>query len=217
MAEPPAHDVAAGEDLSPFFEVAELQTYEDESRYEHPGESSPAWHEMLYSMGLAPPPPHLWPLALWAEQPPQQIPQTTMVLKNVPCNYDRQKLLGLLDAQGFRERYDFVYLPIDFCKGGNYGYCNINFVDEASATEFATLMHDFSDWEIPSKKRAIVEARRDGQGREFLVEYFRNSDIMHKDVPDEFRPLLLENGQKVAFPAPTKRPKRPKGFPHARG
>ena len=35
------------------------------------------------------------------------------------------------------------------------------------------------------------------------LERFQNASIMHESVPDEYKPILLEAGVRVAFPAPT--------------
>lgn len=37
------------------------------------------------------------------------------------------------------------------------------------------------------------------QGQEALIEHFRNSVVM--DVPDEWRPTILKNGEVQEFPA----------------
>lgn len=39
--------------------------------------------------------------------------RTTVMLRNVPNDYTRQMLLDMLDDEGFKALYDFVYLPID--------------------------------------------------------------------------------------------------------
>ncbi|CAK0852109.1 unnamed protein product [Prorocentrum cordatum] len=41
------------------------------------------------------------------------------------------------------------------------------------------------------------------QGRSADVKHYGNAPAMHKVVPDEFRPVLLQNGQQQLFPEPT--------------
>jgi hypothetical protein len=37
------------------------------------------------------------------------------------------------------------------------------------------------------------------------VELYRNSPVMHHSVPDACKPILLRNGVRIPFPAPTAR------------
>jgi len=48
------------------------------------------------------------------------------------------------------------------------------------------------------------------QGKDMHVERYRNSPLMHKDVPDWHKPILFENGERIDFPPPTKRLKEPR-------
>ena len=51
-----------------------------------------------------------------------------MMLRNLPNNYTRDMFLSLLDEEGLSELYDFVYLPMDFCRDANLGYAFVNLV-----------------------------------------------------------------------------------------
>ena len=48
------------------------------------------------------------------------------------------------------------------------------------------------------------------QGYEAHVERYRNSAVMHKSVPDEFRPVVFQAGRRQRFPPPTRFLKPPK-------
>ena len=50
------------------------------------------------------------------------------MLRNLPNNYTRDMFLSLLDEEGLSELYDFVYLPMDFCRDANLGYAFVNLV-----------------------------------------------------------------------------------------
>merc|ERR1719321_875490 len=54
--------------------------------------------------------------------------RTTVMLRNIPNNYTRAKLLELLDKEGFLACYDFIYLPMDFKRNANLGYAFLNLV-----------------------------------------------------------------------------------------
>merc|ERR1712139_725567 len=54
----------------------------------------------------------------WAAAPLHNVAPTTLMLRNLPIEYDRTMLLELLDAEGFTGPYDFLYLPADFRKNG---------------------------------------------------------------------------------------------------
>lgn len=136
---------------------------------------------------------------------------TTMVLRNIPNNYTRDMCVALIDSVGkgcFKNEYDFVYLPIDFHRDSNRGYMFINFVSVESALAFRETIYDFKDWAIPSTKRAMAEPSK-FQGREKLIEHFRNSEVMHENVPSHYKPLLFDTGRVVDFPRPTVPPKPP--------
>jgi len=48
------------------------------------------------------------------------------------------------------------------------------------------------------------------RGLEAHVDRYRNSPLMHALVPDTYRPLLFRDGQRIAFPPPTKKIKAPR-------
>ena len=41
------------------------------------------------------------------------------------------------------------------------------------------------------------------------VDRYRNSPVMHRDVPDEYKPVIFKNGVRKNFPRPTKKVKAP--------
>jgi len=48
------------------------------------------------------------------------------------------------------------------------------------------------------------------QGYGAHIYRYRNSPVMHKDVPEEFKPVAFVNGIRIKFPAPTKRIRPPR-------
>jgi len=139
--------------------------------------------------------------------PPQDKSQqswTTVMLKNIPNDYTQDMLLKLLDEEGFSCKYDFVYLPMDFRSGSAFGYAFINLVTPEHTRLFESHFHGFCRWAFPSRKVAEVTWSRPMQGLAATVERYRNSPIMHHDVPECYKPCMFQNGTRVCFPLPTK-------------
>jgi hypothetical protein len=134
---------------------------------------------------------------------------TTVMLRNVPNNISRDALLSLLDQQGFEGQYDFVYLPIDFARQANLGYAFINLLPGVTE-RFWNVFQGFSSWGGPSRKVCEVIWSSPCQGIEEHIARYRNSPLMHEAVPDQCRPVLFENGKRIAFPPPTKSVRAPR-------
>jgi len=142
-------------------------------------------------------------------------PKTTVQLRHVPASFSRAMLVSLLDAQGFKALYDFVYLPMSFSTKESLGYAFINFVQAEDAARFRDLM------EIPGppglEREKLDSSAPDSntswsvwQGLAENTRRYRNSPVMGKGVPDDFKPILLSEGKRVAFPRPTKKVKEPR-------
>jgi len=136
--------------------------------------------------------------------------RTTVMLRNFPNNYKRDDVLKLLDIQGFSGKYDFLYFPIDFDTSAALGYAFVNLVSTADAEALMEKLEGFSQWHVTSDKICTVVWSQQSQGLATHVQRYRNSPLMHELVPDEYRPVLFEEGQRVAFPSPTKKIKAPR-------
>merc|ERR1719476_653952 len=71
-----------------------------------------------------------------AKQMPQAEVRTTIMLKNIPASYSRSRVVKLLEDQGFRQIFDFVYLPRVFETGRILGYALVNLVSPLMAQVF---------------------------------------------------------------------------------
>ncbi|CAE7841864.1 TE1, partial [Symbiodinium microadriaticum] len=120
--------------------------------------------------------------------------RTTLMLRNVPNNYSREMFLAMLDEHGFAGRYDFVYLPCDFYRQANLGYAFVNLVDGVAVDALWRTFDGFSGWALPTAK--VCQAH---------VERYRNSPVMHRSVPDEYKPVIFKNGVRKNFPRPPKK------------
>ncbi|CAE7780100.1 ML5 [Symbiodinium sp. CCMP2592] len=148
---------------------------------------------------------------LEGEAKPTQLPEckTTVMLRNVPNDYTREMLLELLDSQGFAGRYNFAYLPCDFYRDANLGYAFVNLVDRVAVDDIWAAFDGFASWSLPTTKVCQVRWSSPHQGFEAHVERYRNSPVMHRCVPDEYKPVIFQLGVRQPFPPPTKTVKAP--------
>jgi len=132
--------------------------------------------------------------------------RTTVQFKNIPNDYTRQMFLDMLDAEGFKHAYDFVYLPVDLNRNRptNKGYAFINFIKSSEAERFAKHFEGWAKWKFSSSKIGVVVWGA-VQGLQANIAEHRNSAIMHPSVPDDLKPILIQDGEHVPFPGPTRR------------
>mmetsp|Transcript_64769 Transcript_64769/g.163038 ORF Transcript_64769/g.163038 Transcript_64769/m.163038 type:complete len:427 (+) Transcript_64769:69-1349(+) len=142
------------------------------------------------------------------EDPSQ--PWTTVMMRNIPNDYTGTMLLDLLNERGFEGLYNLVYLPMDYHRKAGFGYAFIDFLSTEEAQRFRETFEGFSDWGLVSHKICNVSWSDALQGVQAHIDRYRNSPVMHDAVPDEFKPMLFENGQRVPFPAPTKSIRAPR-------
>ena len=114
--------------------------------------------------------------------------RTSVMIKNVPNKYTKAALLQLIDTN-HAGTYDFFYLPIDCRNKCNLGYAFLNVKEPGT---IVSLLEEFSGkrWERfrSDKVCEITYARI--QGKEALVEHFRNSKLIHKH--QKYRPLVAD-------------------------
>merc|ERR550514_1685825 len=114
--------------------------------------------------------------------------RTTVMLRNIPNDYNFQMLKELLDSFGFFGQYDFLYLPVDFRKGANIGYAFVNGVEPAAARRIRDTLEGFDRWVLPSQKVCEVSWSHPQQGLWEHIERYRNSPVMHESTPPEYKP-----------------------------
>ncbi|CAK0832949.1 unnamed protein product [Prorocentrum cordatum] len=69
-------------------------------------------------------------------------PTTAMLRTNIPNKYSQEQLLEEIKSQGFDNKFDFFYLPIDIKNSANVGYAFINFVEPQSFDDFCVKFKD---------------------------------------------------------------------------
>jgi hypothetical protein len=145
-----------------------------------------------------------------AERPEQlDARKTTVMMRHLPNDYTRDMVLELLKNKGYEDKFDFIYLPIDFQRKAGLGYAFINFVDPETAAKFQEEFTGFTGWAVTSDKICEV-AWSAVQGLETHIDRYRNNPVMHESVPEEYRPRLYVDSQMVPFPLPTKSIRAPR-------
>lgn len=114
--------------------------------------------------------------------------RTTLMIRNIPNKYSQKMLLDVFDRK-YSGTYDFFYLPIDFKNRCNLGYAFVNFKNPSTTAEFYKEFHSKSWEEFNSKKVCEITYAR-VQGRNALIEHFRNSRFPCNE-PD-YLPLVFE-------------------------
>lgn len=126
--------------------------------------------------------------------------KTTVMFQNIPNKFSQKMLLNEIDSRGFKGKYDFFYLPIDFNNRCNVGYAFLNFINEAWAKKFQQELTGVKLSSYGSRKIcAVVPARI--QGLQKNIAAYRNSPVIGIPV-ESYKPLIFENGIQVPFPEP---------------
>jgi len=132
------------------------------------------------------------------------------MLRNLPSSFRQEQLLKLLESAGFAERFDFLYLPVDFASGACLGYGFVNLISSEDAQLAMVRLQGWSSWQDSSCHKVMQLCWSDPhQGLNALIDRYRNSRIMHKAVPSAYKPLIFKAGKPATFPGPTKRLRSP--------
>jgi hypothetical protein len=126
---------------------------------------------------------------------------TTLCFRNIPNNFDGRMILELLDGNGLKESYDFVYVPHDFTRLPalvNLGYFFVNFTTHGFAAEAWDKLDGFEAWKLESSKVLRASWAAKTQGLDACIHRYKNSSVLRQDMPLECKPMRFENGK----PAP---------------
>ena len=87
---------------------------------------------------------------------------TTLMLCDIPCGQNIEKLTAAINAVGFTATYDLVYLPPQNVKGfkrvqQNMGYAFVNFKNPEYATAFQRVFCDYTFPDGFSKKLSYAK------------------------------------------------------------
>lgn len=106
-----------------------------------------------------------------------QVPITTMMLKNIPCRKSQEEVMEHIDSKNFAHRYDFFYLPRDVKFRANLGYAFINFVTPEDAARFQAEMNGYRFANSGSSKACAVVAAH-VQGLMNNLAAFKRTEVM---------------------------------------
>jgi protein phosphatase 1 regulatory subunit 42 len=67
----------------------------------------------------------------------QNGPVTTLMINNIPIDVRQKELLDLIDEDGFRGRYNFFFIPVNFREMTNQGIAFVNFRTNKDAIDFS--------------------------------------------------------------------------------
>ncbi|KAH6913969.1 RNA recognition motif 2-domain-containing protein [Coprinopsis sp. MPI-PUGE-AT-0042] len=130
--------------------------------------------------------------------------RTTVMIKNIPNKMSDRDLIAYINKVVPR-RIDFLYLRMDFKNGANVGYAFVNFITIPDLLKFARACLG-AKWNMFSSAKVLQMSYANYQGKEALVEKFKNSCIMDEIEP--WRPKIFyssgpDEGLPEPFPAPT--------------
>merc|ERR1712151_615723 len=135
--------------------------------------------------------------------PAEEAPKTTLLLKNLPAELTRNMLMDLLRSKGFAHHIAFLYLPMNLRGGGNFGYAFVDFDSMGAAEQCMQKLEGFTGWD-ETGDRPLELAWSETQGLDSHIQRYRDSPLMHESLEDEFKPAMFKNGERIAFPPPTK-------------
>ncbi|KAJ7287436.1 RNA recognition motif 2-domain-containing protein, partial [Mycena rebaudengoi] len=127
------------------------------------------------------------------------------MIKNIPNKMSDKDLMAYIGAVCLR-KIDFLYLRMDFQNGCNVGYAFVNFISVQDLLRFAKAKLG-EKWNMFSSEKVLQMSYANYQGKEALVEKFKNSCIM--DEREAWQPKIFysnpgpEQGLPEPFPAPT--------------
>ena len=106
--------------------------------------------------------------------------RSTLMIKNIPNKFTREKLLEFID-KNFKGTYDLFILPKDSNKNRNFGYAFINFI---SSYYIPFFYHEFNGkkWTDTNSLKICEITYSKYQGRSELVTHYPNKIIFFNDV-----------------------------------
>ncbi|CAE6444621.1 unnamed protein product [Rhizoctonia solani] len=125
--------------------------------------------------------------------------RTTIMLKNIPNKMSTKNLIEFIDVVTPRA-IDFLYLRFDFQNECNVGYAFVNFINISDLLKFMKARLG-RKWNMYASEKVLGAGYANYQGKESLVEKFKNSSIMC--TRHAWRPkIFYSSGVHVGLPEP---------------
>ncbi|CAE6510516.1 unnamed protein product [Rhizoctonia solani] len=125
--------------------------------------------------------------------------RTTIMLKNIPNKMSTKNLIDFIDVVTPRA-IDFLYLRFDFQNECNVGYAFVNFISISDLLKFMKARLG-RKWNMYASEKVLGAGYANYQGKEALVEKFKNSSIM--DTRPAWRPrIFYSSGKDVGLSEP---------------
>jgi RNA recognition motif-containing protein len=147
------------------------------------------------------------PPSLPPSVPPSAIGEkaTTLLIKHLREGLTGELLAQFLNDEGFAGCFDFIYVPRNLQTKRASGFAFVNFTCYDFAARALPLLHARRQLDLVAADKGALEAcwSEASQGLEAQVAKYRNSPLMHESVPEEFKPMVFQDGVRQPFPAPT--------------
>lgn len=132
--------------------------------------------------------------------------KTTFMIRNIPNKYTQKMLIDVINKTNFGT-YDFLYLVFDFKNKCNVGYAFINLTDSKHIIPLFESLNG-KKWPLFNSEKKCSFYYAKIQGKNTLVEKFRNSKIMLERK--EFQPKIFYTigelkGIEYSFPEANKK------------
>ncbi|TDL26263.1 hypothetical protein BD410DRAFT_813214 [Rickenella mellea] len=125
------------------------------------------------------------------------------MIKNIPNKLSDRDLIEFI-AKVCPRKIDFLYLRMDFQNGCNVGYAFVNFIHVQDLLQFARAKLGVK-WNMFSSEKVLQMSYANYQGKEALVEKFKNSCVM--DERESWRPkIFFSSGPRQGLPEPFPQP-----------
>ncbi|QRW21703.1 RNA recognition motif protein [Rhizoctonia solani] len=123
--------------------------------------------------------------------------RTTIMLKNIPNKMSTKNLIDFIEVVTPRA-IDFLYLRFDFQNECNVGYAFVNFINISDLLKFMKARLG-RKWNMYASEKVLGAGYANYQGKEALIEKFKNSSIM--DTRPVWRPrIFYSSGEHVGLP-----------------
>ncbi|CCO31335.1 Meiosis protein mei2 [Rhizoctonia solani AG-1 IB] len=103
--------------------------------------------------------------------------RTTIMLKNIPNKMSTKNLIDFIEVVTPRA-IDFLYLRFDFQNECNVGYAFVNFINISDLLTFMKAKLG-RKWNMYASEKVLNAGYANYQGKEALIEKFKNSSIMN--------------------------------------